>query len=142
MTQDLDPTPRYEREPSSASLDIARLRENFVSLKERHNALKDDVSDMRSNIGDVKEILLAHMENARERHEQLLATFNQHRMENAVLSQKVIQIDTHLSSTNARLEASIRRDPVNFWTSMASAAGAIGTIVYTIIHGSSPLGKP
>jgi hypothetical protein len=56
MTEDL-PTPRYEREPSSSAIDISRLRENFISLKERHNALKDDVSDMRSNVGDVKELL-------------------------------------------------------------------------------------
>ena len=137
MTQDLDPTPRYEREPSSASLEIARLRESFVSLKERHNALKDDVSDMRSNIGDVKEILLAHMENARERHEQLLATFNQHRMENAVLSQKVIQIDTHLTATDTRIEESTKRDPVTFWTSMAAAGTAVGAIA-TAIFGGKP----
>ena len=130
MTEDLNPTPRYEREPSSASLEIARLRESFVSLKERHNALKDDVSDMRSNIGDVKEILLAHMENARERHEQLLATFNQHRMENAVLSQKVIQID-------ARMEERTKRDPVTFWTSMAAAGTAVGAIA-TAIFGGKP----
>ena len=137
MTEDLNPTPRYEREPSSASLEIARLRESFVSLKERHNALKDDVSDMRSNIGDVKEILLAHMENARERHEQLLATFNQHRMENAVLSQRVIQIDTHLAATDTRIEESTKRDPVTFWTSIAAAGTAVGAIA-TAIFGGKP----
>lgn len=137
MTQDLDPTPRYEREPSSASLDISRLRESFVSLKERHSALKDDVSDMRGNIGDMKELLLIHIENATKRHEQLLATFNQHRLENAVLSQKVIQIDTHLTATDARIEESTKHDPVTFWTSMAAAGTAVGAIA-TAIFGGKP----
>jgi nitrogen fixation/metabolism regulation signal transduction histidine kinase len=135
MTEELAPPPRHEREPSSASLDISHLRESYVSLKERHSALKDDVSDMRSNIGDVKEILLAHMENASERHAQLLATFNQHRLENAVLSQKVIQIDAHLTATDTRMEESTKRDPVTFWTSITAAGTAVGAVLTAIFGG-------
>jgi hypothetical protein len=76
VTQDIDPTPRHgnPREPSSASIDIARL-------KERHNALKDDVGDMRSVVMDIKGLLMSHITSAGKRHAQLLATFNQHNLE-------------------------------------------------------------
>jgi nitrogen fixation/metabolism regulation signal transduction histidine kinase len=134
VTEDL-PADRYEREPSSALLEISRLREGYVSLKERHNALKSDVSDMRSSLGDLKEILLTHVENAGERHSQLLAAFNQHRLESAVLSQKVLQIDAHLTATDTRLEDSTKRDPVTFWTSMAAAGTAVGAIAAAIFGG-------
>ena len=137
MTEDIDPTPRYEREPSSAALDISRLREGFVSLKERHNALKNDVSDMRSSLGDIKELIVNHMESTGARHAQLLATFNQHNLEDAVVHQKVLQIDSHLRATDAHLEESTKRDPVTFWTSIAAAGTAVGAVL-TAVFGGKP----
>jgi chromosome segregation ATPase len=127
MTQEI--TSKNER-PTSADVDIARL-------KERYERVKEETQETRVLIGDLREILLAHMENASERHAQLLATFNQHRLENAVLSQKVLQIDTRLAATDTRIEESTKRDPVTFWTSIAAAGTAVGAIA-TAIFGGKP----
>jgi hypothetical protein len=132
MTENLDPTPRSgnQHSPSSAMLDIARL-------KERHSALKADVGDMREIISDIKELLVSHIGNSNDRHAQLLATFNQHNLEDAVVHQRVLQIDTHLAATDQRLEESTKRDPVSFWTSIAAAGTAVGAIL-TAIFGGKP----
>jgi len=126
MTEDIGSG--SHREPSSASLDIAKL-------KERHIALKADVGDMRANLADIKGLLIGHINNSDNRHAQLLATFNQHNLEDAVVHQKVLQIDTHLEATDARVEEMNKRDPVTFWTSIAAAGTAIGAIATAIFGG-------
>lgn len=83
----------HHREPSSATLDIAKL-------KERHIALRSDVSDMRDTMSDIKGLLIGHITNSDTRHAQLLATFNQHNLEDAVVHTKVLQIDEHLRNTD------------------------------------------
>ena len=132
MTKDIDPTPRQGNQysPSSAALDIARL-------KERHNALKDDFGEMRSMVVDIKGLLLNHITSAQERHSQLLATFNQHNLEDAVVHHRVLQIDRHLEATDARLEESNKRDPVTFWTSVSAGVVALCAIA-TAIWGNKP----
>jgi hypothetical protein len=129
MTEDIGSG--SHREPSSATLDIAKM-------KERHIALKSDVGDLRDTVGDIKALLIGHIQNSDTRHAQLLATFNQHNLEDAVVHQKVLQIDKHLENTDARLEATNKRDPVTFWTSMGAAATTIGTILYVIFNGKPP----
>jgi hypothetical protein len=125
------------REPSSATLDIAKM-------KERHAALKDNVADMGETMADIKALLIGHIQNSDNRHAQLLATFNQHNLEDAVVHQKVLQIDKHLEATDTRIEeyrSESKRDPVAFWTSVTAAAGAVGTIIYTVINGQPPSAK-
>lgn len=125
MTQEI--TSKNER-PSSSDIDIARL-------KEKYDHMREGWQETRSLINELREILLAHMENARERHAQLLATFNQHNLEDAVVHQKVLQIDSHLRATDAHLEESTKRDPVTFWTSIAAAGTAVGAVVAAIFGG-------
>jgi len=115
----------HHREPSSATLDIAKM-------KERHIALKADVMDMRDTMADIKDLLIGHINNSDNRHAQLLATFNQHNLEDAVVHQKVLQIDTHLEATDARIEEMNKRDPATFWTSIGAGATAIGSIIAVI----------
>lgn len=132
MTEDIGSG--SHREPSSAALDIAKL-------KERHLALKSDFSDMRDTMADIKSLLIGHIQNSDNRHAQLLATFNQHNLEDAVVHQKVLQIDTHLSATDARLEEYKKenaRDPVSFWTSISAVVTAVGGIIYFILTGKPP----
>jgi hypothetical protein len=99
------------REPSSATLDIAKL-------KERHIALRSDVSDMRDTMSDIKGLLIGHIQNSDSRHAQLLATFNQHNLEDAVVHTKVGQIDEHLKNTDMNVAALVetinndKRSPV------------------------------
>lgn len=132
MNEEMDPTPRHgsQREPSSAALDIVRL-------KERYSALKGDVGDLREMMGDIRTLLVTHVASATERHAQLLATFNQHNLEDAVVHQKVLQIDTHLEATDTRVEEMNKRDPVTFWTSIAAAGTAVGAIA-TAMFGGKP----
>ena len=119
------------RNPSSAEIDIAKLRE-------RHIALKEDVGGLKEVLADVKELLIGHINNSDNRHAQLLATFNQHNLEDSTVHTKVLQIDKHLEATDARLEAMNKRDPVSFWTSIGAAATTIGTILYVIFNGKPP----
>jgi hypothetical protein len=132
MTEDIGSG--SHREPSSATLDIAKM-------KERHIALKADVGDLRETMADVKELLIGYIHTSDSRHAQLLATFNQHNLEDAVVHQKVLQIDKHLEATDSRIEeykSNSKRDPVAFWTSITAAAGAVGTIIYTVLNGKPP----
>jgi hypothetical protein len=137
MTQDLDPTPRHGH-PSSAEIDISKLRESHIALKERHAALKDNVGELGATMMEVKGLLLAHITNATERHAQLLATFNAHNLEDAVVHQRVLQIDVHQKATDQRLEDMGKRDPVSFWSSITAAVTAVGTVVYVIFGGRAP----
>lgn len=132
MTEDIGSG--SHREPSSASLDIAKL-------KERHIALKADVGDLKEVMADVKGLLIGHIQSSDSRHAQLLATFNQHNLEDAVVHQKVLQIDTHLTATDSRIEALGQRDPVTFWTSISAAATALGGVIgviYLVFTGKPP----
>jgi hypothetical protein len=121
----------HHREPSSATLDIAKM-------KERHAALKDNVADMGETMADIKALLIGHIQNSDNRHAQLLATFNQHNLEDAVVHVKVLQIDAHLTATDTRVEALSKRDPVTFWTSVSAAVTAIGGLLYVIFNGKPP----
>lgn len=115
------------REPSSASLDI-------VKLKERHMALKSDMSELRDSISDIRELLVGHISNSDSRHAQLLATFNQHNLEDAVVHQRVLTMKEELKS----LQEESKRDPVTFWTSIAAAGTAAGAILTAIFGGGKP----
>lgn len=119
------------RNPSSAALDIARM-------KERHIALKEDVGGLKEVLADVKDLLIGHINNSDNRHAQLLATFNQHNLEDSTVHQKVLQIDTHLEATDARVEAMTKRDPVTFWTSISAAITAVGGLIYVLFNGKPP----
>ncbi len=129
MTQDIGSG--AHREPSSAALDIARM-------KERHIALKEDVGGLKEVLADVKDLLIGHINNSDNRHAQLLATFNQHNLEDSTVHQKVLQIDAHLRATDARVEDMNKRDPVTLWSSITAAATAAGTVLYVIFGGGKP----
>ncbi len=129
MTEDIG-SDRH-RNPSSAMLDIAKM-------KERHAALKEDVGDMKAVIMDIKGLLLAHITNASTNHAQLLATFNQHNLEDTVVHQTVLRIDEHLKNTDANVAELTKRDPLTFWTSLSAAATAVGGIIYMVLHGGNP----
>ena len=131
MTEDIG-SDRH-RNPSSAEIDIAKLKERYLQLKE-------DAADDRTVMAEVKFLLVGHIQNSDHRHAQLLATFNQHNLEDAVAHTKMHQIDMHLSATDERLEehiASSKRDPVTFWTSIAAAGTAVGAIL-AAIYGNKP----
>ncbi len=123
------------RRSSDAEIDVVKLTIQYGSLA--------------SDMSDVKGMLTQFIKINDDRHAQLLATFNQHNLEDAVFHQKVVQIDTHLTATDKRVEDigkrvddAVTRDPVSFWTAVGSAAATAATIVYTIIHGTPPVGKP
>jgi hypothetical protein len=109
---------------SSAEIDIVRLRE-------RHIALKADVGDMREVMADIKSLLIGHINSADARHSQLLATFNQHNLEDAVVHQRVLSIQQDIDD----LSAESKRDPATFWTSIAAAGTAVGAIFAAIFGG-------
>lgn len=119
------------RNPSSAEIDIVKLRE-------RHIALKEDVGGLKEVLADVKSLLIGHINNSDNRHAQLLATFNQHNLEDATVHQKVLQIDAHLEATDSRIEEYNKRDPVTLWTSITAAITAVGGIIYMVLHGGNP----
>lgn len=133
MTEEITPKNGH---PSRSDLEIAKLRE-------RHNALKDDVGDMRSAVVRIEGLMVSHIHSSSERHAQLLATFNQHNLDDTIVHQRVLQIDTHLTATDKRLEDAMKReeekkrDPVSFWTSIAAAGTAVGAIL-TAIFGGKP----
>ncbi len=121
MTEEI--TPRNGH-PSSADLDIAKLRE-------RHNALKADMSSMRGTMADIKELLIGHMQNSDGRHAQLLATFNQHNLEDAVVHQKLIVI----AETVKEMGSASKRDPATFWTSVGAIFAGAGAVLWSIFGG-------
>ncbi len=125
MTEDI-PSDRHKSNPE---IDI-------VKLKERHMALREDFNGLRDLIEEVKSILIAHIQASDSKHAQLLATFNQHDREDAVAHQKMLGMGAQIAS----LESESKRDPVSFWTAVSGAAVAIGTIVYVIINGKPPSG--
>lgn len=122
------------RNPSSAAMDIVKLKERYLQLKE-------DAADTKSVMADIKELLIGYIQTSDSRHAQLLATFNQHNLEDAVAHTKMLQIDEHLTATDARLEeykSESKRDPVSFWTSITAAVTAVGGLVYFLFNGKPP----
>jgi hypothetical protein len=118
--------PPSDRHQYSAETDIARLKERCI-------ALKDEMGEMRGVVMDIKALLLTHISSSGERHAQLLATFNQHNLEDAVVHQRVLSLQQDID--DARAES--KRDPVTFWTSIAAAGTAVGAI-FAAIHGGKP----
>ncbi len=114
---------------------------DIVKLKERYLALKDNAEETRSIMGDVKALLIGHIQNSDARHAQLLATFNQHNLEDAVVHQKVLQIDTHLENTDANvanLTASVdgdRRSALGLVMGVLSGIGTAATAIWVGIKG-------
>ena len=115
------------RNPSSAEIDIVKLRE-------RHSALKDNVDDMSATMMDIKSLLLTHINSSGERHSQLLATFNQHNLEDTIVHQRVIGMREEMDA----LKEESKRDPVTFWTSIAAAGTAVGAVLTAIFGGGKP----
>lgn len=130
MTEDIGSG--SHREPSSASLDIAKL-------KERHIALKSDVADIRDTMSDIKGLLISHITTTDTRHTQLLATFNQHNLEDAIVHQRVLQLDRNLENTNKSVESLIndKRSPVAIALGVVSGLGTAATAIWVAIKGGA-----
>ena len=128
MTEDIGSG--SHREPSSASLDIAKM-------KERHIALKSDVGDLRETMSDVKALLIGYIQTSDSRHAQLLQVFNDHSKEDAVVHQRVLQIDEHLKNTDANVAAleADKRSPVAIALGVLSGIGTAATAVWVAMKG-------
>jgi hypothetical protein len=105
-----------------------------VKLKERYSVIISDVAEIKS-------ILVSHISSSNERHRELLATFNQHNLEDAVIHQRVVQIDAHLTNTDtnvANLTASVesdKRSPVALILGTLSGLGTAATAIWMAIKG-------
>jgi hypothetical protein len=82
------------REPSSATLEIAKL-------KERHIALKADVGELGDTMAEIKGLLIGYIQTSDSRHAQLLQIFNDHAKEDAVAHQKVLSLEQRAESLEA-----------------------------------------
>lgn len=118
------------RNPSSAEMDI-------VKLKERYTQLKEDAADTRHVMADIKELLIGYIQTSDHRHAQLLATFNQHNLEDAVIHTKVLQIDKHLENTDANVAAltASNRSPIAIALGILSGLGTAATAIWIAIKG-------
>lgn len=124
MTEDIGSG--SHREPSSASLDIAKL-------KERHIALKADVGDMREVMADIKDLLIGHIEASGSRHAELLQSFNDHKQEDAVAHQRILSVDQRVESLEADKKG---------WTGVALGLGGVAAGVWALIKSFTGGGTP
>lgn len=115
MTEDIGSG--SHREPSSASLDIAKL-------KERHIALKADVGDLRDTMADVKALLIGYIQTSDSRHAQLLQVFNDHTKEDAVAHQKILSVDQRVESLESDKKG---------WTGIGLGLGGAAAGVWALI---------
>lgn len=124
MTEDIGSG--SHREPSSASLDIAKL-------KERHIALKSDVGDLRETMADVKALLIGYIQTSDNRHAQLLQVFNDHTKEDAVAHQKILAVDQRVESLESDKKG---------WTGVALGLGGVAAGVWALIKSFTGGGTP
>lgn len=115
MTEDIGSG--SHREPSSASLDIAKL-------KERHIALKADVGDMREVMADIKALLIGHIQTSGNRHAELLQSFNDHKQEDAVAHQRILSVDQRVEHLESDKKG---------WTGVALGLGGVAAGVWALI---------
>lgn len=124
MTEDIGSG--SHREPSSASLDIAKL-------KERHIALKADVGEVREVMADVKRLLIGYIQTSDNRHAQLLQVFNDHSKEDAVAHQRILVVDQRVESLESDKKG---------WTGIGLGLGGAAAGVWALIKSFTGGGTP
>jgi hypothetical protein len=113
------------REPSSATLEIAKL-------KERHIALKADVGELGDTMAEIKGLLIGYIQTSDSRHAQLLQIFNDHAKEDAVAHQKVLSLEQRAESLEADKKG---------WTGIGLGLGGAAAGIWALIKsfaGGSP----
>lgn len=124
MTEDIGSG--SHREPSSATLDIAKL-------KERHIALKSDVGEIREVMADIKSLLIGHIQTSGNRHAELLQSFNDHKQEDAVAHQRILAVDQRVEHLEADKKG---------WTGVALGLGGAVAGAWALIKSFTGGGTP